>query len=369
MTDATVTVNNLNLAQGSFNEIERTALFLGVGSLNVGQVLSLNTQSELDSLIDSDLLTLVSAAKDNGGENWEAFALPLVAAVDWEEALNTAMATVSPELVVICDPMTTQAAIQDIKTAMETLRTEYARRCIALIATAGIDSGSQTWTDYETEQITLQDGIAAERVALVPLLHGNDVGILAGRLCRREVSIADSPQRVKTGSLFSLGDLPSDVDGVLLSDATLANLRGNRLNCIKRYIDYDGTYWGNFNTLDAEAGDYQNGEWLRIADKAARRVRILAITLIDDRAINASAVSLQYTKNILLRPLMEMSRSAVVNGVPFPGEIDPPSNDAIVINWISKTAVDIYIVIKPKEAPKTITINILLDLTAPASET
>ncbi|MDI8746242.1 DUF2586 family protein, partial [Salmonella enterica subsp. enterica serovar Montevideo] len=42
--------------------------------------------------------------------------------------------------------------------------------------------------------------------------------------------------------------------------------------------------WADGRTLDVEGGDYQSIETLRIVDKAARRVRLLAIGKIADRS-------------------------------------------------------------------------------------
>lgn len=372
MTDASVTINNLNQNQGAFNEVERKALFIGVGGKNNNQLQTLNTQSDLADLLgvnSNELKTVVTAAKANGGQNWMAYTIGLDNADDWKAQLAAHIANVDPEFVVLCTPQPDQAALQVVKTEMEALLTVHAKRCQALVAVAGIDgtaTSGQTWADYQAATLALENGLEASRLTLVPQLHKNtDLGVLAGRLCRHEVSVADSPQRVRTGSIFGLGAAPTDKDGNALTDAVLANLRQNRFNCIKRYTEYDGTYWGNWNTLAAEASDFQNGEWLRLADKAARRVRVLAIAMIDDRKINSSKASRDYTKRYLMRPLVEMSRAAIVNGVPFPGEIEPPQDSDIVINWISKTEVEIFITITPLESPKKITANILLDLSAP----
>ncbi|WP_410970511.1 DUF2586 family protein, partial [Salmonella sp. SAL4458] len=59
--------------------------------------------------------------------------------------------------------------------------------------------------DYLKRLSTLQQGIAEKAVQLVPRLWGNVPGVLAGRLCNRAVTVADSPARVKTGALLNLG--------------------------------------------------------------------------------------------------------------------------------------------------------------------
>ena len=68
----------------------------------------------------------------------------------------------------------------------------------AMAASTGI-AAAQDWSDYRDEQRTLINGVAAPRALIVPQLHGNDLGVLAGRLANVAVSIADSPMRVATG--------------------------------------------------------------------------------------------------------------------------------------------------------------------------
>jgi hypothetical protein len=44
-----VSVNNLNLGQGAVTEIERYFLFIGPGAKSVGQLIALNTDSDLEA--------------------------------------------------------------------------------------------------------------------------------------------------------------------------------------------------------------------------------------------------------------------------------------------------------------------------------
>ena len=57
-----------------------------------------------------------------------------------------------------------------------------------------------------------------------------------------------------------------------------------------------------------------------------------------------------------------MSKTTTVNGVPFPGDITPPRDGDIAIVWMSKTKVTIAMVVRPYNSPKSITVNIMLDL-------
>ncbi|WP_299580919.1 DUF2586 domain-containing protein [uncultured Microbulbifer sp.] len=360
-----VAVNNLNQAQGSTPEIERKALIIGEGATNTGQLISLNSQSDIDTLLGEDSSEIrdnVLAAQLNGGENWQAWAAPQANGYDWAEVVDTAMATVSPELIALCTPATTSGELTAMYTKAESLRTSLARRVIIITATPGIDDSSQTWSDYEAAQAAITNGVAGYRVGVVPQLHGNNLGVLAGRLCNHAVSTADSPMRVATGPLIGLGDTPIDNAGTELTAATLETLDTARLSVPQTYPDYPGTYWGDCNLLDIPGGDYQVIEHLRVVDKAARAVRLLAIAKVANRSLNSTPASINANKTDLMRPLREMSYSTVFAGQHFPGEIKPPTDDSITIVWPSNSAVEIYIKVQPYNSPKAITANIILDI-------
>ena len=371
MAQGKVITNNLNLAQGATPEIERKALFVGTGEFggdNLGQFIPVNSQSDIDDAVGSGspVAIQVLAAQQNGGENWQAVAAPCD-----PEDLNLigtaaqALETHSAELICVCDPVTTKQEVEAWQAFAETQRTSKARRVIVLLATARIDSFTETWSDYLTAQEALQDGVAAYRVALVPLLHRTDLGVVSGRLCNGSVSIADSPMRVATGPVTGLADIPTDSAGVALSDATLAALDGFRLSCVQHYTDYPGTYWGDCNLLDAPGGDYQVIEHLRVVDKAARRIRIRQINRIANRQLNSTASSIENNRTYFMAPLREMSRGQVFAGQQFPGDIHPPADDHVQIDWPTNTKCVVYFKVRPYHSPKTIEANILLDLSQP----
>lgn len=361
-----VTVNNQNLGQGSFNEVERKALFLGMATTGVGTVIALNSQSNLDDLLgagDSQLKTQVAAAQANGGENWEAWSVPLDAGLDWQDALDIALQGVSPELVTVCTPVTDSTELEAAQAKAESVRTSQARRVIMLTATPGIDAATENWGDYLTAQAAIVNSVSAYRVAAVPLLHGNNLGELAGRLCNRAWSIADSPMRVANGPLLSLGPVPTDLEGTPLDMATLASLDALRLSVPQTYPGYPGTFWGDCNLLDAEGGDYQVIEHLRVIDKAARAIRLLAIARIANRELNSTPISVASNKNYFMRPLREMAKGVTINGTFFPGEIKPPKDGDVEIVWATNNQVQIYLRATPYNSPKEIEANIALDLT------
>ncbi|WP_417762182.1 DUF2586 domain-containing protein [Shewanella sp.] len=367
MATGKVQVNNLNLGQGAATEIERHLLFIGrAGSAEEeSQLFSVNASSDLETLLaDSSLRDQVIAAQLNAGQNWTAAVYPLADGETVFDAIDHANEVQSFEGVAVCDVQTTQEQITAIYDKVFSMPASAGRWNFALIAVPGIDPAAQTWPQYEAAMVTLQDGIKAELVSLTPQLNGNNVGVVAGRLSDRSVSVADSPMRVATGGVKGLGSMPVDSTGTPLSMATLETLATNRFSVPQWYNDYDGIYWADCAMLDAEGGDYQVIENVRVVHKASRRIRLLAIQRIANRVLNSTPNSIELNKAYFMKPLRDMSKSTTINGIVFPGEVEPPQADDIEITWTSKTAVVISITIRPYNSPKSITVNIALDLSA-----
>ena len=109
-----VQINNLNQMQGPVTEVERHLLFIGSAASNTGKLLSLNTQSDFDTLLgegDSELKTNLLASRDNAGQNWTAAAYVLPEDGDWLAAVRTAQQTQSFEGVVVLGQEWDQASI------------------------------------------------------------------------------------------------------------------------------------------------------------------------------------------------------------------------------------------------------------------
>ncbi|MGU5721023.1 DUF2586 domain-containing protein [Aeromonas rivipollensis] len=363
-----VQINNLNQMQGPVTEVERHLLFIGSAASNTGKLLSLNTQSDFDTLLgegESELKTNLLASRDNAGQNWTAAAYVLPEDGDWLAAVRTAQQTQSFEGVVVLGQEWDQAGINAAHALNQELIAKWGRWQFMLLAVPGIVSageGGQDWSEYETTLAALQDGIAASSVSLVPQLWPNLAGVYAGRLCNRAVSIADSPCRVKTGALVGLGNKPVDKAGITLPLATLQTLEQNRYSVPMWYPDYDGTYWADGRTLDAEGGDYQVIENLRVAYKTARRMRLRAIARIGDRSFNSTPGSTAAAIMYFGKDLREMAKATTINGQPFPGDIASPKDGDISIQWIAKNLVSVYVVVRTVDCPKGITVNIMLDL-------
>lgn len=276
MTWPIVTVNQVNQLLGETTEVERTLLFIGTGTKNVGKTLAVNAQSDFDALLgegDSPLKSDVLAALANAGQNWWGFVHVLAADSEpgaWVDAVKAAQVSCSVEGVVLSDDVAAKAQINQAATLRSELIAKYGRWVWFILAVQGMQQ-DEAQADYLVRLSTLQEGIAEKAVQLVPRLWGNEPGVLAGRLCNRAVTIADSPARVKTGALLSTGsdELPKDGAGETLELATLQALEAQRYSVPMWYPDYDGFYWADGRTLDVEGGDYQSIETLRIVDKAA----------------------------------------------------------------------------------------------------
>jgi hypothetical protein len=366
-----VSVNNLNLGQGAVTEIERYFLFIGTAAKNVGQLLALNTDSDLDGSLGipaSDLKTQITAARLNGGDRWACLAAPIAADGSWSEALTNAQQKgFSVEAVVITTPVEAGNELSIMHDAAIGLNNTFGRRAFVMAASTGI-TVQQTWSEYLIEQKKITADLAAPRVLVVPQLHGNDLGVLAGRLANAAVSIADSPMRVASGALLGLGPVPVDKEGVPLPSAIRAELDAARFSVSQTYADYPGVFWGDGNMLDAPASDFQVVEYLRLADKAARQVRPLLIRRVGDRRLNNSPNSMAAAISAFMKPLRQMAKSTTFAGEVFPGEIESPKDGDIVLVWHTKTKVEIYIKIRPLNCPKDLTANIALDLSSEDSE-
>ncbi|MEE2023585.1 DUF2586 domain-containing protein [Alkalimonas mucilaginosa] len=362
-----VQVNNLNQGQGDIAAIERHFLFVGRAGAagEESQLFSIGAQTDInDTFAASNLRDQVLAAQLNAGQNWTAAVYPLAEGEDVFEAITAANEVQSFEAVVFCDLSTAGEALSTKHDYLASLQASHGRFVFGIAAVPGIDDDTQTWSQYEAATVALQAGIAAHLVIAVPQLHGNNAGVLAGRLCNRSVSIADSPMRVATGAVMGLGVEPLDSEDKPLTLATLETLANARFSVPQWYPDLEGVYWSDGSTLDAAGGDFQYIEHLRPVHKASREVRILAIRRIANRALNSTPASIELNKAYFMRPLRAMSKSTVILGTQFPGEVQPPRDGDIAIVWTTNKAVTIYMVVRPYNSPKEITVNILLDLSS-----
>ncbi|MBO0161536.1 DUF2586 family protein [Vibrio alginolyticus] len=374
MATGKVEVNNLNLGQGGIPEIERHLLYIGrtdKAELQ-GKVTRVNNMTNLDEVVTDDALGAnVKSAQLNGKQNWTGAIFGLADGDSWEDAVDTANLTDSFEGICVVDVVTNKAefiAMQDkaMQDKATELTSKLGRWVFFLAACAGIDADTQTWSEYETAMLALVKDVAANMVTPVPMLNGNNVGVLGGRLCDRAVTVADSPMRVATGSLLGLGEMPVDSAGKPLEMSTISALADARYSLPQWYADMEGVYWTDATTLEAKGGDYQYLEYVRPVHKLNRRVRIKAIRRIADRILNSTPPSIELNRTYFSKDMRDMSKTTEIGGIPFPGEIMPPRDEDVSIQWMSKTKVNIGLMVRPHNCPKHIVVNIGLDLSNPA---
>lgn len=375
-----VTITQQNNFSGESTEIERHLLFIGEGAKDTGKLLAVNAQTDLNKLFDDECNAFKAhlvAAQLNAGQNFYAHAYSLADDEDWADAVRAAQTVSSFEGVVLCVDVDNQAEIEKAAALRQELLGKLGRFTWFLLSVRGITQPDEdatpavegeSWPDYVEELAKLQDGIAAGSVQLVPRLYGADAGALAGRLCSTTVTIADSPARVKTGALVGLGEKPCDKSGSTLDLATLRTLEENRFSVPMWYADFDGTYWTDGRTLDAEGGDFQSIQALRVADKVARRVQKKAIARIGDRSLNSSPSSMAENTQFFMQTMREMALSVQIGGVTFPGECLTPQDGDVVIQWESKKKVSIYLVVRTTDCPMGISITVALDNTLAGGE-
>lgn len=383
MTWPGVDINQLNLRAGRIEEVERTLLFVGAAAAPLedkNPFVILGAQTDVDVALEGAgrvLLENVRAAQLNGGQNWQGYALMLDPPGDepdanaWTAAIGVALEMVNVEGVLACTEIDDIQAGRALIEALQALRMSIISKLGSWVWFIATVAGPQQlpdetdWSGYLKFVGDLQKGLVANGVQLVPALWGNEAGVLAGRLCNRAVTVADSPCRVETGALLGLGinsaDLPVDDAGVEVDLAVLRALHDQRLSVPMWYTNYEGMYWSDGRMLEVTGGDYPVIEHIRVVDKVSRRVRVQAIGRVGNRSLNSTPVSIAAHETYFGRTLREMSRETQINGVPFPGEVRSPRDGDVTIVWLNETHVAIGLVIRPHGSPKQITVNIALD--------
>ncbi|EPR43134.1 Protein of unknown function DUF2586 [Desulfovibrio sp. X2] len=362
-----VQINNLNLVQGALPAVEGYFLFIGRGAgVNEGALVTMNSETDLDGVLgadDSDLKANISAARLNAGQNWNGCVIPLAEGAAWADAVDFAMERTSVEAVVIVDPVTAVEEIEDMQAKAESIMARYMRP-LFFIARSRAPLPTETWEQFLDAVRPLTLNVAADQVSPVATVWGPEIGTYAGRLANSSVTVADSPMRVATGALVGEWTTrPVDSSGRVLDMSVLDALDKARFSVPQWYPDYPGMYWGDGNVLDVPGGDFEVIENLRTVQKVMRRIYPLAVARVADRRINNTPASTAAAQTYFMRPLREMSKSRKILGEIFPGEVEPPKDGDIVISWPTKYQVEIYIAVRPYNCPKTITCNILLDLT------
>ena len=371
MSVGSVSVVQVDSLQGDFTQVERLFLFIGKNAIpdRDGEIIPIDAAVDLDDVLapgESELKTQIAAARVNAkSDNFACYALPIADDTDWKDALYAALdkpLDLNIEAAVICTPMESKIEVQAMQVAANEVLARFAKFICIFACTTGIDAETESWSQYMSRVGTLVDNVSADRSYLVPQLHGNNLGVIAGRLCDPGASLADTPMRVATGALVGLGAEPVDSANVALNMAVIRQLADARFSVPQWYAGYDGMYWADHISLASEVSDFGVYENRRVLDYLARRVRILAIGKIADRRLNSTAKSIAVHKMYFARPLREASHDIEVAGMSMPGMIREPDDNAIKITWTSRTSVSIGITAKPYNCPKQITLYLGLDL-------
>jgi hypothetical protein len=369
MAIGSVTITQINNAKGQFRECERTFLYVGAGAAGAQSgILSIGAGSNLDTLLGtgtSSLKTQVAAAIANAQDsNFFCYAIALAVDQSWQTAALAALEKpydLNVEAVVVCDPVTAGADLTAAQSFASQVISRYAKFVAVHMCCTGI-AAEETWSAYATRVKAILTGAAADRVSVTPLLHGNNLGVVCGRLCNPSASIADTPMRVMTGAVIGLGPAPVDSAGAPLDMPMIKDLADASFSVPQWYPGYDGIYWADHPLLDAEGGDFEVYEYRRIIDYLARRVRIRAIQRIGDRRLNSTKSSIEQNRTYFSGPMRDAAKTMVVAGVEYPAMIYSPGDDAVEITWTSKTEVAIALTAQPYNCPKKITVWLGLDL-------
>ncbi|ENL7332369.1 DUF2586 family protein [Escherichia albertii] len=374
MTFPQVQVNQIDLAQGTVNEIERHLLFIvRDSSQTTPGFYSLNAQTDISKIkAGSSVKDDISAAMRNAGQNWTAAIYFMSADDNWIDVVRDCQKYGSFEGVVLLKDFAgwneaesgyslPQGAEQAAALRQEIIA-KYGRWMWFILPVQRPAWGDMTWQQYSDALNQWQADVVAEGVMLVPRLYENLAGVIAGRLCNRLVTIADTPARVLTGSLVSIGDTVKDKNGETVTADIVQALDAARYSVPVTYADFEGIYWNDGPLLAAKGSDYQSIRILRIVDKVARQVRLLAIRNIGNRSLNSTPASMEYNKMVFAKPLRTMAKSSTINGVSFPGEVYSPKEGDVVITWIDSTHVNIYVQVRPTECPLVIVVNVMVDL-------
>lgn len=366
MSVGTVVIDKVNMNQGEGTDVDRVMLFVGTGAGTAeGSILSVGTATDLDAALgpDSSLKTMVSAARDQAGQGWRAYVLPLEEGVTWQDGVDFAMERVNVEGIALTDPISSVADVENMQTKGQNIMSRYVRP-LFMVGRAPAITQEQTFAQYREILRPITQNVAADQVTLVPTIWGPELGAYCGRLCASNVSVADSPMRVASGALVgNWTERPVDAAGNILDMAEVAAIHDLRFSMPQWYPSYEGVYWTDGTVLDVQTGDYTVIENLRVIHKCMRKVYPLAVAKIADRALNQTPKSIAKHKSYFLRPLRAMSKSFMLLGQEFPGDILPPSEDDISLTWMSRTLLNIAMAAQPYNSPKKIVVNLALDLT------
>lgn len=354
MTVPSVQTTNQNLQQGTPDGIENRFLVVGTGTVNKGTLQMISGTTDVEVAVGVGALGKnVQALLDNalvGGDVYGAVYV-LDDAEDFTDALAAAKAAAfNAEVIVIADIVSVKADIEAVQTKLISMK--LAGDFMAgIIAVPGIDTGTETWAQYATANTALLGDISADHLCIVPQLTETCVGVLAGRLCRSDLSVGDTPVRTKSGAVLSLGDLPVDSAGIDYDTAQATALDAIRLSVPVIHAGQPGVYWGDASLLDGPTGDFKNLEILRVILKGSRLVHSRMFGRLGDRTLNRSKASTKAGEEFAMGPLKDMARTRPNSE---PGEIYKPVDGDVRIFWVNDEEFEMSVAMQPVKSAKKI---------------
>lgn len=152
MSIGTVVINNLNLMQGALPAVERYLLFVGAGTQDVGKLLTLNTDTDLDSVLGdaADLRIQLEYARNNAGQDWNACAVVYNPALEsgiksWADAVDVAMELASVEGVILTEPLKAVSDVEAMQAKGEAIMGKYMRPLWFGGRAPAFDPETQSW--------------------------------------------------------------------------------------------------------------------------------------------------------------------------------------------------------------------------------
>ena len=369
---SSVVVNSQNEYQNRPAGVENRFLFIGVSSVLGLQIF--DSQTKLDDVFKEDLNSQsykqLAAAQANAGMGFVVGYVGIANQSEWIPALRAAAAEQQYEALVLCDPLSDTAQIIELSTEIALMQSDLAHYMFAMFQPPALaqaekkgKSGavSQTWAEYVESTATLISSVESERLMCVPPVVENALGILAGRLGSRAVTIADPPIRYKSGPLVGVGAAAIDSTGAAADNGIFTQL--DAIRCTVPQFYHDKTMrWADGLTLDNAAGDYKFIEYLRPVLHACRLIYAAALPMIGDRQFNNTPAGIAHMTSKFYSVLMPMTKSVAIGATKFPGIIRELEPSAVVIEFFDETSVRIYTSVRPYGSPKTINASVSIDL-------
>lgn len=357
-----IQTTNANLMAGAPEGTERRFVFIGTGLKNSDQLLMINQDSDLLDLLGAGTLyDNVKAFSDNAlvGGGFLGAVYPIEEKVEAEVMQDIELSGFVPEVFIYTDVYSSKEEIESVQTTINDLKAGGVF-AFAMVALPGIDTDTQTWSQYQTATNTIVKDVVASSVVAVPQINGNNLGVLAGRLCREDLSVSDTPIRTKSGAVLGLGAFPLDSSDQAYSNAHAAALDGIRVSVPQFHGSQPGTYWADSNTLDAPTGDFKVTDYLRPVLKAMRGVHSRMFGRLGDRTLNNTKLSISAAESYAEKPLRDMAIETTMAGQTVPGDIYPPEDGDVSITFTGKNEITVYLGVRPIDAPKKIKNNVFV---------